>query len=67
MFFGCLNLARVPYFATFAKRGGGSATHVRVSELRVVKLSGKIQRIAPDEYSRLVVRFWTLGKYLTQL
>ena len=72
MFYGCLTLARLPYFATFASVGGvGGGDHhhhpLHVSKLSVVEISGKIQWIALDEYSRLVVRFWTLGQYLTQL
>ena len=39
----------------------------RVSKLSVVELSGKTQRIAIGEHSRLVVRFFILGQYLTQL
>ena len=51
-------------------RGGRCNHHhhpLRVSKLSVVELSGKIQWIALDEFSRLVVRFWNLGQYLTQL
>ena len=52
---------------TYVQGGGVDATPPRVSKLRVVELSGKNQRIALDEYSRLVVRFLILGQYLTQL
>ena len=42
--------------------GGVDATPPpRVSILMVVELSGKNRRVARDEYSRLVVRFLTLG------
>ena len=37
----------------------------RVWKLMIVELSGKKQRIALDEYSRLVVRFLILGQNLT--
>ena len=60
-----LTLARLPYFATFASAGGGGCDPPGVSKLSVVELSGKNQRIALDEYSRLVVRFLILGKKLT--
>ena len=38
-----------------------------VSKRSVVELSGKDQKIALAEYSRLVVLFLVLGQYLTQL
>ena len=38
--------------------GGGDATPPRISTLSVVEVNGKKQRIARDEYSRLVVRFF---------
>ena len=63
-----LTLARFPYFATIASGGGGGGGLMRpprVSKLCVVELSGKSQRLALEDYSRLVVRFWILGQYLT--
>ena len=39
-------------------QGGGGCDPPGVSKLSVVELSGKNQRIALDEYSRLVVRFF---------
>ena len=45
--------------------GGVGATPPGVWKLSVVELSGKNQRIALDEYSRLVVRFLILGQKLT--
>ena len=45
----------------------GGCNPPRVSKLSVVELSGKNHRIARVEYSRLVVRFFILGQYLTQL
>ena len=43
-----------------AQGGGGDATPLRVSKLKVVELSENNQRTALDEYSRLVVRhFWS--------
>ena len=38
-----------------------------VSKRSVVELSGKDQQIAFAEYSRLVVSFFVLGQYFTQL
>ena len=46
---------------------GASDLPLRVSKVNVVKLSGKNQRVALDECSRLVARFSTLDKHLTQL
>ena len=46
--------------------GEGGTNPPRLSELRVVEFSGKNQRIALEEYSRLVMRFVVLGQYLTQ-
>ena len=63
-----LTLTRFPYFATFASgRGGGLVHPLAVSKFSVIKLSRGNQRIALDKYSRLVVRFFILGQYLTQL
>ena len=46
-----------PVFITRTCRGGGEYDRPRLSKLSVVELSRKNQRIALDEYSRLVVRF----------
>ena len=61
-----LTLARKRCFATFAHAGGGvGATPPGVWKRSVVELSGKDQRIALNEISRLVVYFLTLGQHLT--
>ena len=61
-----LTLAGTRHFAILdGSRGGGDPPGV--SKLSVVELSGKDWQIALDEYSRLVVRFLTLGQNLTQL
>ena len=62
-----LTLARIQCFATFGRTGGGGATPLGVSKRSVVELSGKDQRIALVEYSRLVVLFLVLDQYLIQL
>ena len=56
-----------PIFITRTCRGGGRIDPPRVSKLRVLKFSEKKRRISLDKYSRLVVRFFVLGQYLTQL
>ena len=62
-----LTLARIRYFATFVRTGGGVVDPLGVSKTSVVELRGKDQQIALAEYSRLVVLFLVLGQYLTQL
>ena len=63
-----LTLARTRHFAILdGTRGEGATPPLGVSKLSVVELSGKDRRIALDEYSRLVARFWTLGQNLAQL
>ena len=55
----------MPDFITPTCMGGGDTTPTRF-ETKVVELSNKNLRIALDEYSRLVVRFFILGQNLTQ-
>ena len=63
-----LTLAGTRHFPILdGSRGGGGCDPPGVSKLSVVELSGKDWQIALDEYSRLVVRFLTLGQNLTQL
>ena len=66
-YFDVLTLARFPYFATFASAGGGGCDPPLVSKLSLVELSRKKQRIALEEYLRLVGRFLMLSQFLTQL
>ena len=64
-----LTLACTRHFAILdgtSGRGVGATLHPwRFQSKR--ELSGKDQRIALDEYSRLMVRIFTLGQNLTQL
>ena len=56
------------FLITRTVRGvGGDTTPPSDSKLRVVELRGKDQPLGLDEYSRLLVSFFTLGQYLTQL
>ena len=48
-------------------QGVGRCDPPRVSKLKVVELSGKNRQTALEDYSRLVVRFFVLDKFLTQL
>ena len=50
-----LNLAGTRHFANGTR--GGATPFLCVSKVCVVELSGKYQRIALDEFSRLAVRF----------
>ena len=62
-----LTLAGTRHFAILDGSRGGGCDPPGVSKLSVVELSRKDWQIALDEYSRLVVRFLTLGQNLTQL
>ena len=63
-----LTLAGTRHFAILdGTRGVGATPSLCVSKVSIVELSEKKHRIALEEYSRLVVRFLTLGQNLTQL
>ena len=57
LLFMILTLARFPCFSNFVSGAAGGALP-RAFRNSVVELRGKKQRIALEEYSRLVVRFF---------